>query len=86
MSALCYWIQFVLEVHGGHGFLGKLGKPSSCSVCTKALHTAVFALAAGAVVRRAYAIPAVAALWVAIERTHGHLGFAWQALGNAASA
>jgi apolipoprotein N-acyltransferase len=28
-------------------------------------------------------VPAVAALWVAIERTHGPLGFAWQALGNA---
>jgi apolipoprotein N-acyltransferase len=44
---------------------------------------AVFALAAGAVMRRVFAIPAVAALWVAIECTHGPLGFAWQALGNA---
>jgi apolipoprotein N-acyltransferase len=33
--------------------------------------------------RRRYAVPAVAALWVAIEVTHGSFGFAWQALGNA---
>jgi apolipoprotein N-acyltransferase len=29
-------------------------------------------------------VPAVAALWTAIEATHGFLGFAWLALGNAA--
>ncbi len=33
--------------------------------------------------RRWWAVPAVAALWVAIEATHGSLGFAWLALGNA---
>ena len=32
---------------------------------------------------RAYALPAVAALWVGLERTHGTFGFAWLALGNA---
>jgi len=30
------------------------------------------------------ATPAVAALWVAVESTHGFFGFAWLALGNAA--
>ncbi len=81
-AGACYWIQFVLEVHGGMGFWGSRG--SFLLFCLyKALHLAAFALAAGAVVRRAYAIPAVAALWVAIERTHANLGFAWQALGNA---
>jgi apolipoprotein N-acyltransferase len=30
-----------------------------------------------------YAVPAVAALWVGIERTHGPLGFAWLTLGDA---
>ena len=30
-----------------------------------------------------YAIPAVAALWTGIERTHSNAGFAWLALGNA---
>jgi apolipoprotein N-acyltransferase len=33
--------------------------------------------------RRWWAVPAVSALWVAIEVTHGSLGFAWLALGNA---
>ncbi len=79
---VCYWIQAVLEVHGGMGVFGSWG--AFLLFClAKALHMAVFALAAGAVMRRAYAIPAVAALWVAIESTHGWLGFAWQALGNA---
>ena len=31
-----------------------------------------------------YAIPAIAALWTGIERTHGTFGFAWLTLGNAA--
>ena len=43
----------------------------------------VFALLAGILMRRWWAAPAVAALWVAIEVTHGSLGFAWLALGNA---
>jgi len=78
----CYWIQFVLEVHGGMGAAGSWG--AFLLFClAKALHVAFFALAAGAVIRRAFAIPAIAALWVAIEATHGSLGFAWQALGNA---
>ena len=33
--------------------------------------------------RRWWAVPGVAALWVAVEATHGSLGFAWLALGNA---
>ena len=78
----CYWIQFVLEAHGGMGFAGSWG--AFLLFClAKALHMGVFALAAGIVIGRWYAIPAVAALWVAVERTHGTLGFAWQALGNA---
>ena len=80
--ATCYWIQFVLEVHGGMGFWGSWGTFLLFSLA-KALHMGAFALAAGVVINRAYAIPVVAALWVAIERTHGPLGFAWQALGNA---
>ena len=78
----CYWIQFVLEVHGSMGFWGSWG--AFLLFCLyKALHMAVFTFAAGILMRRAYAIPAVAALWVAIERTHGTMGFAWQTLGNA---
>jgi apolipoprotein N-acyltransferase len=78
----CYWIQFVLQVHGGMGVAGSWGA-FALFCLAKALHMAVFALAAGEVIRRGFAIPAVAALWVAVEATHGSLGFAWQALGNA---
>src|SRR6185312_10621010 len=44
---------------------------------------AVFAWLAGPLMWRAYAIPAIAALWVGLERTHGTFGFAWLDLGNA---
>jgi len=49
----------------------------------KSVHLGLFALAAAIVLRHWYAIPAVAALWTGIERTHGDLGFAWLCLGNA---
>ena len=79
---MCYWIQFVLEVHGGMGAFGSWASFLLFSLA-KGLHTAVFAVAAGVVIRRWYAAPAVAAMWVAIEWTHAPLGFAWLALGNA---
>jgi apolipoprotein N-acyltransferase len=79
---LCTWIQFVLQVHGGMGVWGGWG--SFLLFCVlKALHLALFSLLAGPLLSRAYAIPAVAALWVGLERTHGTFGFAWLALGNA---
>jgi apolipoprotein N-acyltransferase len=79
---VCYWIQFVLSFHGG------MGDATGWAVFTlfavvKALHMGFFALFAGILTRRWWAVPAVAALWVAIEVTHGPLGFAWLALGNA---
>jgi apolipoprotein N-acyltransferase len=79
---VCYWIQFVLAFHGG------LGDAAGWSVfllfcVAKALHMGVFGALAGVVMRRWWAAPSVAALWVAVEATHGSLGFAWLALGNA---
>ena len=79
---VCYWIQFVLAVHGGLGPVVGWAVFSLFAV-TKALHMAVFAVLAGILMRRWWAVPAVAALWVAIEVTHGSLGFAWLALGDA---
>jgi len=49
----------------------------------KALHLGAYGALAGILMRRWWAIPGVAALWVAVEVTHGPLGFAWLALGNA---
>jgi apolipoprotein N-acyltransferase len=79
---LCTWIQFVLEIHGGMGRWGGWG----CFLLfcfLKALHLAVFSALAGPLMRTPYAIPAVAALWTGLERTHANLGFAWLDLGNA---
>jgi apolipoprotein N-acyltransferase len=79
---VCYWIQFVLAVHGGLG--ERAGWAVFLLFCViKALHMGVFALAGGILMRRWWAVPAVAALWVALEASHTFLGFAWLALGNA---
>lgn len=79
---VCYWIQFVLSFHGGIG--NAAGWAVFLLFCAaKALHMGVFALAAGILIRLWWAVPAVAALWTAVEATHGFLGFAWLALGNA---
>ena len=79
---VCYWIQFVLAHYGGLG--NAAGWAVFMLFCfTKALHMGFFALLAGILMRRWFAAPAVAALWVAIEWSHGPLGFAWLDLGNA---
>lgn len=79
---LCTWIQFVLEVHGGMGRWGGWG--SFLLFCIlKGLHLAVFSWLAGPLMGTVYAVPAVAALWTGLERTHETFGFAWLDLGNA---
>ena len=80
---ICYWIQFVLEVHGGMGRWGGWGTFALFCIA-KAVHMAVFTLLAAVVLPTRYAVPAIAALWTGLERTHATLGFAWLALGNAA--
>jgi apolipoprotein N-acyltransferase len=79
---ICYWIQFVLAVHGGLD-LWLSWVTFFLFAILKGLHMALFALLAGFVIRRWWAVPAIAALWTGIERTHGPLGFAWLDLGNA---
>jgi apolipoprotein N-acyltransferase len=79
---VCYWIQFTLAVHGGMGEI-EAWAVFCLFAAAKALHMGVFAWLAGFPMRRWWAVPAVAALWVAVEATHGSLGFAWLALGNA---
>ena len=79
---VCYWIQFVLSFHGGVG--DAVGWALFMLFCVaKALHLAAFCALAGPLLHRWWTAPAVASLWVAIEVTHGSLGFAWLALGNA---
>jgi len=79
---ICYWIQFVLEVHGGMGFAGSWATFLLFAVA-KAIHLAVFSFFAAVLLDTAYAVPAIAALWAGIERTHANFGFAWLTLGNA---
>ena len=79
---VCYWIQIVLAVHGNMGDF-EAWALFALFCLAKGLHMAVFALLAGILMRRWWAVPCVAALWVAIEATHGALGFAWLTLGNA---
>ena len=80
---VCHWIQFTLAVYGGMGD-GAAWAVFILLALIKGLHMAVFALLAGFLIGRWWATPAVAALWVAVEATHGFFGFAWLALGNAA--
>jgi apolipoprotein N-acyltransferase len=79
---VCYWIQPLLASYAGVS--GPVSWALFLLFCyAKALHLGVFALGAGILMRRWWAMPAVGALWVAVEVTHGSLGFAWQVLGNA---
>jgi len=79
---VCVWIQFVLEVHGGLGRAG--GWATFVLFATlKGLHMALFATLAGFLMPAPWAIPAVAALWTGLERTHSIFGFTWLQLGNA---
>jgi apolipoprotein N-acyltransferase len=80
---ICYWIQFVLEVHGGMGRAGSWATFLLFAVL-KAIHLGLFSLFAAVLLDTTYAIPAIAALWTGIERTHATFGFAWLDLGNAA--
>src|SRR5579871_4873027 len=59
---VCYWIQFVLEVHGG---LGRWGGWATFTLFAmlKGLHMALFSTFAGYLLPTPWAIPAVAALW-----------------------
>jgi apolipoprotein N-acyltransferase len=79
---LCTWIQFVLDAHGGMVRWGAWASFALFAVL-KGLHLAVFSWLAGILLNRAYAVPAVAALWTGLERTHATFGFTWLDLGNA---
>jgi apolipoprotein N-acyltransferase len=76
------WIRFVVSVHGGLGAIG--GWAVFLLFCfAKGFYFGVFSLLAGPVLRLGWAVPAIAALWVGVDRTFGSLGFQWVTLGNA---
>lgn len=81
---ICNWIQWTLAHHAGiSGFAAWMLFALFC--LAKAVQMAVFAAAAGPILRTPLAVPGVAALWVIIEWTHSYTGFEWLNLGNAAS-
>jgi apolipoprotein N-acyltransferase len=76
------WIRFVISVHGGLGSVG--GWAVFLLFCAaKGFYFGVFTMLAGPVMRRWWAIPAIAALWVGVDITLGSIGFQWVTLGNA---
>jgi apolipoprotein N-acyltransferase len=82
--ALCNWIQWTLAHHAGVSpVVGWLLFALFC--LAKAVQTGVFAILAGVMMRSVFAVPGIAALWVAIEWTHSYTGFEWLNLGNAGS-
>ncbi len=82
-AGTCNWIHFVLTEHGGLPWLGGWGV-FALFCLAKALHWGVFTALAGFLLPRWWAVPALAALWTGIERTHP-IDFTWLLLGNAAS-
>jgi apolipoprotein N-acyltransferase len=82
---LCHWIATTLAQFGGvNPTVGWLLFGLFC--LAKAIQMGAFAMLAGPVMRTPYALPGVAALWVALEWTHAYTGFEWLNLGNAGSA
>ena len=81
-AGACYWIHYPLAVHGSLAPAAAWAAVALLALI-KGLHTGLFGLLAGALLSNRWAVLAIPALWVAIERTHGPLGFAWLALGNA---
>jgi len=81
---LCNWIQWTLWQHAGVS--SALAWFLFVLFClAKAVQMGVFAALAGVLFRSAFALPAIAALWVALEWTHAWTGFEWLNLGNAGS-
>jgi apolipoprotein N-acyltransferase len=80
----CYWVYGVMHYYGG------LAVPAAAAIyagflLAKGLHLAVFGVLAAPLLRTPWAVPGVAALWVAIEGSHQYLAFTWLHLGNAAT-
>ena len=80
---VCNWIQWTIHTHGGLS-IGMSWFVFALFCLAKALQTAAFSWLAGWTMQSKLAVPATAALWVLMEYTHQHTGFAWLHLGNAA--
>ncbi len=78
----CYWIYPVMRDYAS------IDPPVAALLfvaffAVKAFHAGAFALVAGRVLLRRWAVPGLAVLWVAIEGSHQYIFFTWTQLGNA---
>jgi apolipoprotein N-acyltransferase len=78
----CYWVYGVMHEYAD------LTAPAAAAIfagffLVKGLHLGFFAVLSAPLLRRFWAVPAVAACWVTVEGTHQYLGFTWLHLGNA---
>ncbi|MFN7920873.1 MAG: apolipoprotein N-acyltransferase [Bryobacteraceae bacterium] len=79
---VCNWTEWVLEHHGAMDRpLALLALVLMCVV--KGALWSLFTVLAGPIMRKPWAVPAIAALWTGIERLNSPQGFAWLTLGNA---
>jgi apolipoprotein N-acyltransferase len=84
-GGICYWIQYVMAVHGALGEAGGWGAFALFALLA-GMGMGGFGLLAAPLMPHWFAIPAVAALWVVQERIPCLFGFMWLKLGNAAIA
>jgi apolipoprotein N-acyltransferase len=79
---VCSWIQVTMAKYAGVSLV--VAWLLFALLClAKALQMGVFAALAGPMFRSPFAVPGIAALWVAVEWTHSYTGFEWLNLGNA---
>ncbi|HYP15376.1 MAG TPA: apolipoprotein N-acyltransferase [Bryobacteraceae bacterium] len=77
-----YWIHFVLATHGGMGW-AVASLAWLVFLILKAVHLGIFGLLGGILIQTRFAVPALAALWVGIERAPTWFEYRWLTLGNA---
>ena len=82
LAGVTDWIRFVITVHGSfHPLAGWAIFLLYCAA--KGLYWGIFSALAGPLMKRWWAVPGVAALWVAVDFTAGAAGYIWVTLGNA---
>lgn len=78
----CYWIYPVMRDYASITPV-IAGALFVAFFTVKAFHAGAFALIAGPLLGRTWAVPGLAALWVGIEGSHQFIFFTWTQLGNA---
>ena len=78
----CYWIYPVMRDYASIA-PAIAGLLFIAFFSVKAFHAGAFALVAGPLLGRRWAVPGLAALWVGIEGSHQYIFFTWTQLGNA---